>query len=127
MLSALPQHGLVGLAFWENGFRHLTNNQRPIVKLAQAKGIRLRTMQNQMLIDSFTELGFSAVPMPFPKVYQALVGQQVDGQENPQPTILSSRFYEVQKHLTLSRHVYSAFVLLISKTTGTACLRPTRP
>lgn len=117
VLAELPQHGLVGLAFWENGFRHLTNSQRPIVTLAQAKGIRMRTMQNQMLIDSFTELGFEAVPMAFPKVYQALADKQVDGQENPLPTILSSRFYEVQQHLTLSRHVYSAFVLLISKNT----------
>ena len=116
VLMALPQHGLVGLAFWENGFRHLTNSVRPIERLAQAKGIRMRTMQNQMLIDSFTELGFTAVPMPFTQVYQALAKQQVDGQENPLPTILSSRFFEVQKHLTLSRHVYSAFVLLIAKT-----------
>ena len=77
----------------------------------------MRTMQNQMLIDSFTTLGFNAVPMPFPKVYQALADKQVDGQENPLPTILSSRFFEVQRHLTLSRHVYSAFVLLISKST----------
>ena len=117
VLAELPQHGLVGLAFWENGFRHLTNSQRPIATLAQAKGIRMRTMQNQMLIDSFTELGFEAVPLPFSKVYQALADKFVDGQENPLPTILSSRFYEVQQHLTLSRHVYSAFVLLISKAT----------
>ena len=117
VLGALPAHGLVGLAFWENGFRHLTNSRHAIGTMAQAKGIRMRTMQNQMLIDSFTELGFDAVPMPFSKVYQALADRQVDGQENPLPTILSSRFYEVQQHLTLSRHVYSAFVLLISKAT----------
>jgi TRAP-type transport system periplasmic protein len=117
VMEALPSHGLVGLAFWENGFRHLTNSQKAINTIAQAKGIRMRTMQNQMLIDSFTELGFDAVPMPFPKVYQALAEKQVDGQENPLPTILSSRFYEVQQHLTLSRHVYSAFMLLISKAT----------
>jgi TRAP-type transport system periplasmic protein len=117
VMSALPANGLVGLAFWENGFRHLTNSQRAITNLTQAKGLRMRTMQNQMLIDSFTELGFDAVPMPFPKVYAALADKQVDGQENPLPTILSSRFYEVQQHLTLSRHVYSAFVLLISKAT----------
>ncbi len=117
VLGALPAHGLVGLAFWENGFRHLTNSRQAIGTMGQAKGIRMRTMQNQMLIDSFTELGFDAVPMPFPKVYQALAERQVDGQENPLPTILSSRFYQVQQHLTLSRHVYSAFVLLISKIT----------
>jgi len=117
LLGALPATGLVGLAFWENGFRQLTNSKRAITNMAQVKGIRMRTMQNQMLIDSFTELGFEAVPMAFPKVYPALAAKEVDGQENPLPTILSSKFYEVQQHLTLSRHVYSAFVLLISKQT----------
>ena len=117
LLDALPTKNLVGLAFWENGFRQLTNSKRAITSMAQVKGIRMRTMQNQMLIDSFNELGFEAVPMAFPKVYPALADKQVDGQENPLPTILLSKFYEVQQHLTLSRHVYSAFVLLISKQT----------
>jgi TRAP-type transport system periplasmic protein len=117
VLEALPKHGLIGLAYWENGFRHLTNSKRAIENLNQVKGIRIRTMQNQMLIESFNALGFEAVPMPFPKVYPALADREVDGQENPLPTILSSRFYEVQQHLTLSRHVYSAFVLLVSKAT----------
>jgi len=117
LLQALPAQRLVGLAYWENGFRHLTNSKRAVESMAQVKGIRMRTMQNQMLIDSFTELGFEAVPMPFPKVYAALAERQVDGQENPLPTILSSKFYEVQQHLALSRHVYSAFVLLISRAT----------
>lgn len=117
LLDRLPGGGLVGLAYWENGFRHLTNSQRALPDLAAASGLRLRTMQNQMLIDSFRTLGFDAVPMPFPKVYDALASGQVHGQENPLPTILSSRFYEVQKHLTLSRHVYSTFVFLVSKQT----------
>jgi TRAP-type transport system periplasmic protein len=120
VMGALPAHGLVGLAFWENGFRHLTNSQRAITSMTQVKGIRMRTMQNQMLIDSFNELGFNAVPLPFPQVFQALADKEVDGQENPLPTILSNRFYEVQQHLTLSRHVYSAFSLLISKATWDA-------
>lgn len=77
----------------------------------------MRTMENQLLIDGFTKLGFEAVPMAFPKVYRALADKQVEGQENPLPTILSSRFYEVPQHLTLSRRVDSAFVLLISKAT----------
>ena len=115
LLAALPAQGLVGLAFWENGFRHLTNSRRPVAAMSQVRGLRMRTMQNQMLIDSFNDLGFEAVPLPFPKVYAALASHEVDGQENPLPTILSSRFYEVQPYLTLSRHVYSAFVLLLSK------------
>jgi tripartite ATP-independent transporter DctP family solute receptor len=117
LLGKLPDKGLVGLAFWENGFRHLTNSKRPLPTLSATQGIRMRTMQNQMLIDTFGLLGFEPVPLPFTKVYSALSDQTVDGQENPLPTILSSRFYEVQKYLTLSRHVYSAFVLLIGKST----------
>lgn len=116
-LSQLDAHGLVGLAYWENGFRHITNSKRALPTLSAASGLRLRTMQNQMLVDSFKALGFEAVPMPFPKVYAALADKAVDGQENPLPTILSSRFYEVQQHLTLSSHVYSVFVLLFSKRT----------
>jgi tripartite ATP-independent transporter DctP family solute receptor len=116
LLDRLPQHGLVGLAYWENGFRHLTNQRRAIHSVADFAGLKMRTMQNPMLVDSFARLGFEPVPMPFPQVYEALRSQAVDGQENPLPTILSSRFYEVQKHLTLSRHIYSVHVLLIAKT-----------
>lgn len=117
LLGRLPAQKLVGLAFWENGFRHLTNARQPISNLSQASGTRVRVMQNPMLIDSFKKMGFEAVPMPFTQVYAALKSRQVDGQENPLPTILSSRFYEVQPYLTLSRHVYSAFVLLVGKLT----------
>ena len=114
-LDGLMPHGLVGLAYWENGFRHITNSLRPIAQAADFRGVRLRTMQNEMLTESFRRLGFEAVPMPFPQVYEALRTKLVDGQENPLPTILGSRLYEVQKYLTLSRHVYSAFVLLVSR------------
>jgi tripartite ATP-independent transporter DctP family solute receptor len=114
LLSKLPEHGLVGLAFWENGFRNITNSKRALNTAQDFEGLRIRTMQNPMLVQSFGKLGFTAIPMPFPKVFSALQTGEVDAQENPLPTILSSRFYEVQKHLTLSRHVYSAFVLLYS-------------
>jgi tripartite ATP-independent transporter DctP family solute receptor len=114
LMAKLPSQGVVGLAFFENGFRQITNSRRPLASATDFQGVRLRTMQNPMLIDSFARLGFDAVPMAFPKVYEALSKQEVDGQENPLPTILSSKFYEVQKYLTLSRHVYSVHVLLIS-------------
>jgi len=115
LLSRLPAHQLLGLAYWENGFRHLTNSRRPLLGVADFAGVRMRTMQNPMLVESFRKLGFDAVPMPFPQVYDALREQRVDGQENPLPTIVASRFYEVQRYLTLSRHVYSAHVLLVGK------------
>lgn len=115
LLEQLPRHGLVGLAYWENGFRQMTNSRRPLTSTNDFQGLRMRTMQNPMLEESFRRLGFDAVPMPFPQVFDALQSQTVDGQENPLSTIVSSRFYEVQKYLTLSRHVYSAHVLLISR------------
>lgn len=115
LLERLPQHGLIGLSYWENGFRQMTNSRKPLSTATDFEGVRMRTMQNPMLVDSFNRLGFAAVPMPFTQVYEALKTQAVDGQENPLPTILTSRFYEVQKYLTLSRHVYSAHVLLISQ------------
>ena len=115
LLERLPSHGLIGLAYWENGFRQMTNSKKALSSAADFEGVRMRTMQNPLLLDSFKRLGFEAIPMPFTQVYEALRTQAVDGQENPLPTILSSRFYEVQKYLTLSRHVYSAHVLLVSK------------
>jgi tripartite ATP-independent transporter DctP family solute receptor len=115
LLQRLPSHGLVGLAFWENGFRHMTNNRRPLQSSTDFAGLRMRTMQNPMLVDSFRALGFDAVPMPFTQVYEALRAGTVDGQENPLTTIVASRFHEVQSHLTLSSHVYSVHVLLLSR------------
>lgn len=117
LFARLPEEGLVGLAFWENGFRQLTNSKRPIASATDFEGLKLRVMQNPMLVQSFNRLGFRAEPMPFPQVYDALKTQVVDGQENPLPTILTSRFYEVQKYLTISRHSYSALVLVMSRRT----------
>ncbi|MBS0291733.1 MAG: DctP family TRAP transporter solute-binding subunit [Proteobacteria bacterium] len=115
LLDGLSKHKLVGLAFWENGFRQMTNSRRPMSVLGDFQGVRMRVMQNPMLEDSFAKLGFTAVPLPFTKVYEAMKSHHVDGQENPLGTILSSRFYEVQPYLTLSRHVYSAHVVVVSQ------------
>lgn len=117
VMDKLQEKGLVGLVYWENGFRNLTNSKRPVNKLEDMDGIKLRVMQNNVFLDSFKTLGANAVPLPFSELFTALETKTVDGQENPYNTILSSKFYEVQKHLVLSRHMYSAWVLLISKKT----------
>ena len=117
LLAKLPEKGLVGLGFWENGFRHVTNSRRPITKAEDLAGLKLRVIQNPLFIDSFNALGANATPMPFTELYSAMEQKAVDGQENPTATILASKFYEVQKHLVLSRHIYSAWVLLMSKKT----------
>jgi tripartite ATP-independent transporter DctP family solute receptor len=117
LLAKLPEKGLVGLGFWENGFRHVTNSRRPIAKAEDLAGLKLRVIQNPLFIDSFATLGANATPMPFTELYSAMEQKAVDGQENPTATILASKFYEVQKHLVLSKHIYSTWVLLMSKRT----------
>jgi tripartite ATP-independent transporter DctP family solute receptor len=113
--AKMPAVGLVNLAWWENGFRHTTNSKRPITRLDDFSGIKLRVMQNKVYIDSFNALGANAVPMAFTEVYSALETKTVDGQENPYTNIQNMKFYEVQKYLSLTKHSYSTNMLLISK------------
>ncbi|MDO8904777.1 TRAP transporter substrate-binding protein [Hydrogenophaga sp.] len=115
VMDKLQEKGLVGLVYWENGFRNLTNNKRAVTKLEDMDGIKLRVMQNNVFIDSFKTLGANAVPLPFSELFTALETKTVDGQENPFNTILSSKFYEVQKYLTVTNHVYSPWIVLVSK------------
>jgi TRAP-type transport system periplasmic protein len=113
--AKLEAKGLVGLVYWENGFRNLTNSKRPVEKLEDLGGVKLRVMQNNVFIDSFKSLGANAVPLPFSELFTALETRAVDGQENPFNTVLSSKFYEVQKFLTVSNHVYSPWIVTVSK------------
>ncbi len=115
VMDKLQENGLVGLVYWENGFRNLTNNKQPVAKLEDLNGIKLRVMQNNVFIDSFKTLGANAVPLPFSELFTALETKTVDGQENPYNTILSSKFYEVQKYLTVTNHVYSPWIVTVSK------------
>lgn len=113
--AKLDEKGLVGLVYWENGFRNLTNNKRAVAKLEDLDGIKLRVMQNNVFLDSFKTLGANAIPLPFSELFSALETKAVDGQENPFNTILSSKFYEVQKYLTVTNHVYSPWIVTVSK------------
>jgi len=113
--AKLQDKGLVGLAYWENGCRNLTNSKRPVNKMEDFDGIKLRVMQNNVFLTSFNTLGANAVPMSFSELFGALETKTVDGQENPFNTILSSKFYEVQKYLTVTNHVYSPWIVLVSK------------
>ena len=111
----LSDKGLVGLVYWENGFRNLTNSKRSVTKLEDLAGVKLRVMQNAVFLDSFKALGANAVPLPFPELFPALETGAVDGQENPYNTILSSKFYEVQKYLSVTNHVYSPWIVMVSR------------
>ncbi|XZG70430.1 TRAP transporter substrate-binding protein [Chitinibacteraceae bacterium HSL-7] len=115
VMNKLQDKGLVGLVYWENGFRNLTNNKRAVTKLEDLSGVKLRVMQNDVYLNSFKLLGANPVPMPFSELFTALETRTVDGQENPYNTILSSKFYEVQKYLTVSNHVYTPWIITVSK------------
>ncbi|WP_198969985.1 TRAP transporter substrate-binding protein [Xylophilus sp. ASV27] len=111
----LEPKGMVGLVYWENGFRNLTNSKRPVQKLEDLGDVKLRVMQNNVFLDSFKALGANAVPLPFSELFTALETRAVDGQENPFNTVVSSKFYEVQKYLTVTNHVYSPWIVTVSK------------
>lgn len=115
LAAKLQEKGLVGLVYWENGFRNLTNTKRPVAKMEDMQGIKLRVMQNPVYIDMFNSFGANAVPLPFSELFTALETKTVDGQENPVNTIQSSKFYEVQKYLSITKHVYSPWIVLASK------------
>jgi len=111
----LEAAGLVNLAYWENGFRNLTNSRRPVARAEDFDGIKLRVMQNSIFIDAFKMLGTNPTPMAFGEVFTSLETRTIDGQENPLATIETAKLYEVQKYLSITRHVYSPFFVLYSK------------
>ncbi|WP_105370155.1 TRAP transporter substrate-binding protein [Neorhizobium huautlense] len=115
LADKLPATGLVGLAYWELGFRNLTNERRPVTKLEDIKGLKIRTLQSPIPIEMFNSLGANAVPLPYTELYTALETGTVDGQENPAANIINAKFYEVQKYMTLTRHQYNPQIVLISK------------
>lgn len=114
LLDAIGENDLVGLAWTENGFRHVTNSQRPITSPEDLGGLKLRTMENAVHMAAFEGMGAAPTPMAFPEVFGALQQGVVDGQENPITVITASRFWEVQGYVTLTGHVYSPAVVLAS-------------
>ncbi|WZL72145.1 TRAP transporter substrate-binding protein [Clostridiaceae bacterium 35-E11] len=117
LLSSLTSKNIVGLAFWENGFRQLTNSKKSIETVEDIQGLKVRTMENEVHMDAFKELGADPTPMAWSEVFTALQQKVIDGQENPIPIIYSTKVYEVQKHLALTEHFYSPALLLMSKGT----------
>jgi len=114
LLAKFPAKGLVALVWTENGFRHMTNNKRPIIKPEDASGLKMRTMENKVHMDGYRTFGIRPTPMAFPEVFGALQQGVVDGQENPIPVILAAKLSQVQKYLSLTAHVYSPSLILTS-------------
>src|SRR3954469_11850490 len=115
LLAKLPEKGLVGLAYWDLGFRNVTNSRRPIAKGEDLEGIKIRVIPNPVYLETFKAFNANPVPMSFSELYSALETGTVDGQENPFSVILSNKFFEVQKYLSVTNHTYSTNIILISK------------
>jgi len=115
LFGLLEKKGIKGLAWWENGFRNLTNSKRAITVPDDLKGLKVRVTPDKIRLDTFKALGALPVPMAFAELYSALQQGAVDGQENPLAIIFSSNFFEVQKHLSLTNHVWSSATLVTAK------------
>jgi tripartite ATP-independent transporter DctP family solute receptor len=115
MLGKFEAKGFKALAWGENGVRHMTNNKRPVNAPEDLRGLKMRTMENPVHVTAYKGLGIVTTPMAFPEVFTALQQGTVDGQENPLSVIMSAKFEQVQKHLSLTGHVYSPAVFLMSK------------
>jgi tripartite ATP-independent transporter DctP family solute receptor len=114
LLKQLEPKGIVGLAFLENGFRHVTSNKK-IMTPADLKGVKLRTMENKVHMASFKEMGAAPVPMVWGEVYTSLGQKVIDGQENPIHIIYANALWEVQKYVILTGHFYTPYIFAGSK------------
>lgn len=116
----LAPHGIVGLGIWDLGFRHMTNSKRPIARAEDIAGLKIRVIGSPIFLDLFNALGANPVPMTFGEVYGALESRAIDGQDNPLGVIESAKFAEVQKYLSLTRHVYTGMPFMMGRKTWDA-------
>ena len=115
LMARLEEKNLHGLGYWDLGFRNLTNSKRPIAKAEDLDGLKIRVIPNPVFLETFKAFKANPVPMPFAELYGALEAKAVDGQENPYAVILSNKFFEVQKFVSATNHVYAANIVLVSK------------
>lgn len=115
LLDKLAEKDIVGLAYWDLGFRNVTNSKHPVARLEDFNGLKLRVIANPVYLETFSALGATPVPMNMMEVYTALEQRTVDGQENPFSIIRSAKLYEVQKYLSLTNHTYTTNLLQVSK------------
>jgi C4-dicarboxylate-binding protein DctP len=115
LLKMVDKKGYVALAYWDNGFKQLSDSKRPLIKPEDAKGLKFRVMSSKVLIEQFKALDAIPVVLPFSEVYSALQQGVVDGQENTISNIYTKKFYEVQKYMTISNHGYLGYMVVISK------------
>ena len=115
ILKKFESKGFKALVWADNGIRHMTNSKRDVREPEDLKGLKMRTMENPVHIRAYKTLGIVTTPMAFPEVFTALQQGTVDGQENPLSVIMAAKFDQVQKHLSLTSHVFSPAVILMNK------------
>jgi tripartite ATP-independent transporter DctP family solute receptor len=115
VLDDLSSLGIIGFNFWESGIRNLTNNEREIKTPEELSGLKIRTLESELQIDIWTNLGASPTPMAFPELFTSLQQGIVDGQENPFSVVAGAKFYEVQKYLTETEHVIGVNPFMVNK------------
>lgn len=115
LLQKFEAKGFKALAWGENGIRHMTNSKRAVNGPDDLKGLKMRTMENPVHVAAYKGFGIVTTPMAFPEVFTALQQGTVDGQENPLSVIMAAKFDQVQKHLSLTGHVYSPAIFLMNK------------
>jgi tripartite ATP-independent transporter DctP family solute receptor len=115
MHALLEPKGIVGLSYWELGYRQISNSKRPLNKVEDLDGLKLRVIPNPINIDWVKALGANPTPLPFPEVYGALEQKAIDGQENPISVIAANKFWEVQKHMAITNHQYNPQSVIMSK------------
>jgi len=115
LLDMVTKKGYVALAYWDNGFKQLTDSKRPLIKPEDCRGLKFRVMSSKVLIEQFKALGAIPVVLPFSEVYSALQQGVVDGQENTISNIYTKKFYEVQRYMTMTNHGYLGYMVVMSK------------
>ena len=111
----VTKKGYVALAYWDNGFKEISDSKRPLIKPEDCRGLKFRVMSSKVLIEQFKALGAIPVVLPFSEVYSALQQGVVDGQENTISNIYTKKFYEVQRYMTLTNHGYLGYLVVMSK------------
>jgi tripartite ATP-independent transporter DctP family solute receptor len=115
LMAKLEERGLVGLAYWDLGFREIHTAKKPIAKADDFKGMKMRVIPTPIYVDFMNSLGATAVPMPYPETYGALEQGAIDGMTNPLLNILDGKFNEVSKYLTMTNHMYTPQIVIVSK------------